>query len=142
MRSRGCTDLGCALKPWIGEDRRPEPGGNRGADHRARRSHVDGNQDERVRVGGAAEHSGGSCYGKQQGKDVVAPTDDPSDIESFYLPSYTLLAANISYDWRQMRFALIFDSLLDEEYYSGSFDEYSVLPGAPRSVRFSVGWSL
>lgn len=91
---------------------------------------------------GLAVSLGGSYYGKQQGKDVTAPTDDPTDIESFYLPSYTLLAANISYDWRQMRFALILNNLLDEEYYSGSFDEYSVLPGPPRSIRFSFGWSL
>lgn len=91
---------------------------------------------------GLAVSLGGSYYGRQQGKDVVAPTEDPSDIESFYLPSYTLLAANINYDWGKTRFALILNNLLDEDYYSGSFDEYSVLPGAPRSVRFSVGWSL
>lgn len=90
---------------------------------------------------GLAVRLGGSYYARQQGKDVTAPTVGPTDIESFYLPSYTLLAANISYDWQKMRCALIVNNLLDEEYYSGSFDEYSVLPGAPRSVRFSFGWS-
>ena len=91
---------------------------------------------------GLAVSLGGSYYSKQAGKDVAPRTpDDPDDIESFDLPSYVLVDANVTYQWNRTRFALTFNNLLDEKFFIGSYNENYVLPGTPRSVRFTVGWT-
>lgn len=90
---------------------------------------------------GLAASIGGSYYSRQQGKAVSAPTPDPTDIESFYLPSYSVVDANLAYQWNKARLALTLNNLLDEKYFIGSYSENYVLPGTPRSVRLTVGWS-
>ena len=91
---------------------------------------------------GLAVSLGGSYYDRQQGKDVSAPTPDSTDIESFYLPSYTLIGANLNYPLGKARIGLTFSNLLNERYFSGSFNEFFVLPGEPRSVRLTASWSM
>ena len=91
---------------------------------------------------GLALSLGGSYYSKQGGKDVAPRTpNDPNDIESFDLPSYVLLDANVSYQWNRTRLVLMANNLLDEKFFIGSYNENYVLPGTPRSIRLTVGWT-
>ncbi len=75
---------------------------------------------------------GGSRYSKQSG----------DDLETFHLPAYTLVNANVSYARGDLLAQLNFNNLLDEEYFQGSSYDLAVLPGTPRSVRLTLGWSF
>lgn len=76
---------------------------------------------------------GGSRYTKMAG--------DPAN--TFFVPAYTLVNANISYV-RDNGFnaQLNVDNVLDEFYAAGAFTDMFVNYGRPRTVRLTVGWSL
>jgi len=73
---------------------------------------------------------GGSFYSSQWG-------DLPN---TFKLPSYSLLNANLGYAFGQYKLQVNFKNLLDERYAVGSYNDLYVNPGAPRSVLVSLTW--
>ena len=74
---------------------------------------------------------GGSYYSNQA-------ADLPN---SFDLPAYALLNANISYAIDRMRVQLNARNLLDRRYFTGSYNDLYVLPGHPRTFQLTVGWA-
>lgn len=60
---------------------------------------------------------------------------------TFELPAYTLVNANVSYRKDNFLAQLNLLNALDEEYFAGSYNTNIVLPGRPRSLRLSFIWS-
>lgn len=60
---------------------------------------------------------------------------------TFELPAYTLVNANVSYRKDNFVTQLNLLNALDEEYFAGSYNTNIVLPGRPRSLRLSFIWS-
>ncbi|MBL8268171.1 TonB-dependent siderophore receptor, partial [Steroidobacter sp.] len=76
---------------------------------------------------------GGSRYSKMAG--------DPAN--TFFVPAYTLVNANISYARANgFNAQLNVDNVLDEFYAAGAFTDMFVNYGRPRTVRLTIGWSL
>lgn len=82
-------------------------------------------------LSGVAFSIGGSTYSDQSGDAA----------HTFDLPAYTLVNANVAYKRNNFRAQINLNNLLDEKYYAGSYDANYVLPGRPRSVLLSLGWS-
>jgi len=80
---------------------------------------------------GLAGSLGGSFYASQWG-------DLPN---SFKLPAYELLNANISYDFGAYSLQVNVKNLLDKRYAAGSYNDIYVNPGAPRSVMAQLTWN-
>lgn len=80
---------------------------------------------------GFALSLGGNHYSSQSG-------DIP---DTFSLPSYSLVNANIAYRKGPFRAQLNVRNLLDETYYTGSYNQVYVLPGRPRTFQLTLGWS-
>jgi iron complex outermembrane receptor protein len=75
---------------------------------------------------------GVSYYSKQAG-----------DLENtFFLPAYTLVDANVTYTRGPLQLQLNLDNLSDERYATGSYDDLYVLPGRPRRARVLVSWAF
>lgn len=74
---------------------------------------------------------------------MVAVGSRPGDLQaSFNLPSYVRWDAGVFYQRNRMNVGVYLENLFDREYYVGSLDSFSVFPGAPLTVRASVGWSF
>lgn len=74
---------------------------------------------------------------------LVAVGDRPGDLQSsFNLPSYVRWDAGVFYQRNRMNVGVYLENLFDREYYVGSVDALSVIPGAPLTVRATVGWSF
>jgi outer membrane receptor for ferric coprogen and ferric-rhodotorulic acid len=37
---------------------------------------------------------------------------------------------------------IIVDNVLNKRFFTGSYDQYFVLPGAPRNARVTMGWAF
>jgi iron complex outermembrane receptor protein len=69
-------------------------------------------------------------------------TKQAGDLENtFFLPSYTLVDANVTYTRGPLQLQLNLDNLADEVYAAGSYNDIYVLPGRPRRVRLLATWS-
>jgi iron complex outermembrane receptor protein len=70
-------------------------------------------------------------------------TKQAGDLENtFFLPSYTLLDANITYTRGPLQLQLNLDNLTDERYATGSYNDIYVLPGRPLRARVQATWSF
>ncbi len=74
---------------------------------------------------------GGSFYSAQWG-------DLPN---TFRLPGYALVNANLSYDLGAYALQINVKNLLDQRYAAGAYNDLYVNPGAPRSVMARISWS-
>jgi iron complex outermembrane receptor protein len=74
---------------------------------------------------------GGSFYSAQWG-------DLPN---TFRLPAYALVNANLSYDLGEYALQINVKNLLDQRYAAGAYNDLYVNPGAPRSVMARISWS-
>jgi iron complex outermembrane recepter protein len=61
---------------------------------------------------------------------------------SFRLPAYTLVDAQIAYGWGDALLQLSFKNLFDERYFSGSYNDVYVQPGFPRTVEAKLSYKL
>lgn len=61
---------------------------------------------------------------------------------SFTLPSYTLVDAEISYEIGPYRAQVAISNVFDEQYYVGSYSDLYVLPGAPTEARLTLGYKF
>lgn len=82
----------------------------------------------RFTVGGGVNH-----VGKRLGETGTA----------FFLPSYTLFRALVSYQpWESVKVSVDATNLFNERYYPASYHRYWVAPGAPRAITGRVNVSL
>jgi iron complex outermembrane receptor protein len=85
----------------------------------------------------------GPLSGVGAGLGVSHYTKQAGDLENtFFLPSYTLLDANLTYTRGPLQLQLNLDNLSDEKYATGSYNDLYVLPGRPRRARVSATWSF
>ncbi|MBW4454428.1 MAG: TonB-dependent siderophore receptor [Nostoc indistinguendum CM1-VF10] len=61
---------------------------------------------------------------------------------SFSLPSYVRTDAALFYRRNNFRAALNFQNLFDNEYFEAAEGDLRVFPGAPRTIKFTLGWEL
>ncbi|GAA0553476.1 TonB-dependent siderophore receptor [Rhizomicrobium palustre] len=61
---------------------------------------------------------------------------------TFRLPSYTLANAGIAYDYGDATLQLSFKNLFNERYFSGSYNDVYVQPGATRSIEARLSYRL
>lgn len=61
---------------------------------------------------------------------------------SFSLPSYVRTDAALFYSRNNLRAALNFQNLFDNEYFEAAEGDLRVYPGAPRTIKFTLGWEL
>lgn len=81
---------------------------------------------------GLALSAGGNYY-----------SDQAADIpDTFSLPSYTIINANVAYKAGPYRIQLNVRNLFDEEYFIGSYNEIAVLPGHRRTYQITLGRSF
>ncbi|HEY8122885.1 MAG TPA: TonB-dependent siderophore receptor [Myxococcota bacterium] len=86
---------------------------------------------------------GGPFEGLGFGFGVSHYTEQAGDLpNSFFLPSYTLVDANITYTRGPIRLQLNLDNLTDEKYATGSYNDLYVLPGRPLRARALATWSF
>lgn len=83
-------------------------------------------------LNGLSASLGGSYYSSQAG-------DLPN---TFDLPAYALMNANLTYAFGNMRVQLNGRNLLDRRYYTGSYNYLYVLPGHPRTAQLTLEWSF
>jgi iron complex outermembrane recepter protein len=76
--------------------------------------------------------AGGRYYASQVG--------DLTD--TFRIPGYGLADASVFYGHGRFRLQLNLNNLLNKRYFTGSYDQYFVLPGAPRNARVTMGWTF
>jgi outer membrane receptor for monomeric catechols len=76
--------------------------------------------------------AGGRYYSSQVG--------DMTD--TFRIPGYGLADAAVFYRHGRFRLQLNANNLLNKRYFTGSYDQYYVLPGAPRNSRVTLGWTF
>ena len=85
----------------------------------------------------------GPLSGLGFGLGVSHYTKQAGDLQnSFFLPSYTLLDANLTYTRGPLQLQLNLDNLTDERYAAGSYNDLYVLPGRPLRARASATWSF
>lgn len=75
---------------------------------------------------------GGTAYSKQAG-------DVPN---TFFLPSYQVLNANVSYERGPLRVQLNLDNLFDERYFPTSYDQTLIMRGDPRAARLTLNYAF
>lgn len=61
---------------------------------------------------------------------------------TFDLPGYTLVDSELSYDFGPFEVLFSVKNLLNQRYFTGSYDALYVQPGAPRNFNFSIDWKL
>lgn len=61
---------------------------------------------------------------------------------SFDLPSYAVLDAALYYEQERFSAQVNFKNITGEDYFSGSYNEFYVLPGDPFNVTASVTWKF
>lgn len=61
---------------------------------------------------------------------------------TFSLPSYVRTDAALFYRRNNFRAALNFQNLFDNEYFETAEGDLRVFPGAPRTVKFTLGWQF
>ena len=61
---------------------------------------------------------------------------------TFSLPSYVRTDAALFYRRNNFRAALNFQNLFDNEYFETAESDLRVFPGAPRTIKFTLGWEL
>jgi iron complex outermembrane recepter protein len=61
---------------------------------------------------------------------------------TFRLPSYTLVNAGLAYDYQDATLQLSFKNLFNERYFSGSYNDLYVQPGASRSIEARLSYRL
>jgi iron complex outermembrane receptor protein len=59
--------------------------------------------------------------------------------DTFSLPDYTRFDAGVYYNRGRLRTSIYLENLFDRQYYAGSVDNLTVFPGAPFTVRGSLG---
>lgn len=77
---------------------------------------------------------GGRYYTDQEG--------DATYTAPFKLPAYGLMDAAIYYRRDRLRAQVNINNLLNERYFTGSYNNLYVLPGEPITVRASLSWSF
>lgn len=92
--------------------------------------------------GGALEGLGFSAGLRHVSEQAGDMTYAGAEEFAFELPSFTVYDAAISWQRGRYRAALSVSNLTDEVYFPASFSRTFVMPGEPRSYRFSVGVSL
>lgn len=72
-----------------------------------------------------------------------AVSDQSGDLtNSFDLPSYVVLDAALYYEKDNFSAQVNFKNITGEDYFSGSYNEFYVLPAAPFNVTASVAWKF
>ena len=61
---------------------------------------------------------------------------------TFRLPEYTLVNAGLAYDYSDATLQLSFKNLFNERYFSGSYNNIYVQPGASRSIEARLSYHL
>lgn len=61
---------------------------------------------------------------------------------TFSLPSYLRTDAALFYRRNNFRAALNLQNLFDNEYFETGESRLRVFPGAPRTVKFTLGWQF
>jgi iron complex outermembrane receptor protein len=85
----------------------------------------------------------GMLEGLGLGLGVSHYSEQAGDLENtFFLPAYTLLDANLTYTRGPLQLQLNLDNLTDEKYATGSYNDLYVLPGRPRRTRVLVSWAF
>jgi iron complex outermembrane recepter protein len=77
---------------------------------------------------------GGRYYTEQEG--------DATYSSPFTLPAYGLMDAAIYYDRGRFRAQVNVNNLADKRYFAGAYNNLYVLPGEPRTIRATVGWTF
>jgi iron complex outermembrane receptor protein len=81
-----------------------------------------------------------ACQTFGLGLGVVYNGDRPGDLgNSFNLPGYVRWDAGIYYKRNAFNAAVYFENIFDQRYYTGSVDSLTIYPGAPFTVRASIG---
>ena len=84
---------------------------------------------------------GGNYYSHQAGCDPSADCSLPTGYgDSFNFPAYGLVNTALYYTHGPLRLQLNVDNLLDQDWYSGSYNALYVQPGAPRTVRGTLAY--
>jgi iron complex outermembrane receptor protein len=83
-------------------------------------------------LSGLGFSAGGSVYSRQAGDDA----------NSFFIPSYGLVNANVSY--RKGPYSVLFNAnnVLDKDYVRGSLGSLFTVRGDPRNYRLTLGYSF
>lgn len=77
------------------------------------------------------------------GLGMVWVGDRPGDLQnSFSLPGYVRWDAGIFYRHNAFNSSLYFENIFDRTYYVGSVDQFTVFPGAPFTIRGTVGFTF
>lgn len=87
---------------------------------------------QRGRARGIGFGIGGQYYSAQAG----------DQMDTFQIPRYGLADALVSYRRGRFRLQLNINNLLNKRYFTGSYDAFYVLPGAPRIARVTAGWTF
>jgi iron complex outermembrane receptor protein len=77
---------------------------------------------------------GGRYYTEQEG--------DATYTNPFELPAYGLLDAAIYYNKGRFSAQVNVNNLADKRYFAGAYNDLYVLPGEPRTIRATVGWTF
>lgn len=83
-------------------------------------------------MSGLGFSAGGSVYSKQAGDDT----------NTYFIPSYELVNANVSY--RRGPYSVLFNvnNVLDEKYIRGALGSLFVVGGEPRNYRLTLGYTF
>ena len=85
----------------------------------------------------------GALAGLGVGLGVSHYTKQAGDLaNTFFLPAYTLVDANLTYTRGPLQLQLNLDNLTDERYATGSYNDLYVLPGRPRRARVLASWAF
>jgi iron complex outermembrane recepter protein len=68
--------------------------------------------------------------------------DERGTFDATVLPSYTVYDGALFYEWNRYRAQLNVKNLLNDRYFSGGYNNYTLWPGAPRSVQLTVRAAL
>ena len=85
----------------------------------------------------------GMLKGLSMGAGLYYYSSQAGDLpNTFKLPGYTLLNAMLGYDFGPARLQLNVRNILNARYFTGSYNDVYVQPGAPRNATISLEWSL
>jgi iron complex outermembrane receptor protein len=71
---------------------------------------------------------------------VVAQSSRPGDLQdSFFMPGFTRWDAGFYYRWRRLSADLYFQNIFNRHYFSSAENDLAVFPGAPFTMRATVG---
>ena len=83
-------------------------------------------------LSGLGFSAGGSIYSRQAGDDA----------NSFFIPSYTLVNANVSYRKGPYSVLINANNVLDKDYVRGALGTLFAVRGDPRNYRITLGYSF